>query len=117
MTKSTTKKSSKKAAKEAPKEEVKADAPVKLALVEDAPVEPKKEYEYDLNAPMTLIPLVADAWDAIRDKSDATYATADPNFRSALISHAHGVLSSGTVLKGDTYWSKFEKKIAQLTAK
>lgn len=67
----------------------------------------------DPNAPMTLIPLVREAWNAVRGE-DSHFDVCQPTFKRALLDHALSVLKSGVVLEGNSYWARFEQKIAEL---
>ena len=73
-----------------------------------------KHYEYDIAAPASLIPMIADAWDAVKGEGDANFATCAPNFRDTLMAHGVDAVRSGIAQEGDTNLALFEREIIRI---
>ncbi len=85
----------------------------------DEPVEPApkkaKKYEYVLDQPLTLVPLIADAWNEAKGKGDAAFADCHPSFHATLHAHAIDTLKSNKALQQDGPLADFEKNILAKT--
>ena len=73
-----------------------------------------KEYTFDVNMPVTLVPLMRDAWDAVRGRGDAAFDQCAGAFKQILLQHTIDVLKTHAVLKGDTNLGRFEREIARI---
>ncbi len=72
---------------------------------------PSAKYEVMFDHPETLIPLLRECWDAVR-QGDAEFDNCAPDFRETLLAHALGVLKTPAVLEGDSHMARFENQVA-----
>lgn len=85
-------------------------AEVALPVVES----PSGTYTYSLDQPYTLIPLMKDAWNAVRPKSDAPFEVCAPAFRETLLAHATDVIKTNKTRTDDAPLAQFERKVYEL---
>lgn len=75
---------------------------------------PTLNFDVDLSNPALVAPIAAAAWDTVKGKDDATFATATGDFRGVLLAHAKSALTSNAILKGDTNLARFEQEVNRL---
>lgn len=103
-------------------------APAKKAEAVKAPEPPKavqrpemelakkhgnKDYVVNIAVPATMVPLVRDAWNAVRE-GDAPFDSCVVDFKMTLLQHAIDVIKTHKVLKGDTHLARFERQVASI---
>ena len=54
------------------------------------------------------------AWNKVKAKDDADFASAEGGFRQHLLNHAESVYRTGKVLDGNTSLARFEQEVAKI---
>jgi hypothetical protein len=101
----------KKTAKNKDAQPVVNDADQSVAAI----AEPPKKYEYFIDRPSSLVPMIADVWNEVKGEGDAAFNDCQPSFQHTLLHHATDVLKSRKVMQKDGPLAAFEEKIALLT--
>jgi len=74
---------------------------------------PDLNFEVDFSSDAAIAPIAAAAWDKVRGKDDATFASAVDDFKQHLINHCRSALKSNP-LQGKTNMALFEQEVARL---
>lgn len=91
-----------------------AAVPVETKPVAE-PITPKA-YEYSVDNLPSLLPLIRDCWDEVR-QGDAPFDECAPEFRQTLLAHTISVLTTSAVLRGDSHLARFESAVAKIKSR
>lgn len=109
-----------------PKVEVKS-APASASGFDNSPVEvvgtetvadrliPERDWLPE--QPVEIRVQVAQAWDAVKNADDASFADCQPDFQSTLMQHAEDLKKTFKPMTGDTNLAQFERELHRLITK
>lgn len=86
----------------------------KAKKVEAKAAEPVLDFDVDFTNPVSVAPIAAVAWNAVKGPSDASFAEATIDFQHTLLHHAKSALTSPRLLEGKTNLALFEQEVNRL---